>query len=98
QRRQVVQQVNTYITALDRAITIVLSPTVGRSGDSYIVADDVIPLYGMGTTPVEAMEDYRSVMVEYYEDLEADATELAEPLKNQLEILRRIFRMLEQEQ
>jgi hypothetical protein len=32
--------------ALDRAIAQVLSPTVGRSGDQFLVKDQVIPLTG----------------------------------------------------
>lgn len=37
------------------------------------------------------MEDYRSVVIEYYEGLEEDADELDSALKKQLEILRQIF-------
>jgi hypothetical protein len=37
---------------------------------------------------------YRSVIVEYYETLEADADHLGEILSKQLAILRKVFAML----
>ena len=95
QRQSLVQEAQTYITALDRAIAAVLAPTVGRADDRYLVADDLVPLYGVGVTAREAMADYRSVVVEYYEDLEASAAELTNPLREQLDLLRRIFTAIE---
>ena len=82
-------------SALDRAIMAILQPTVARSTDSFLVRDEIIPLYGIGQTPQAAMDDYRSVVVEYYESLEADADRIAESLQVQLGILRRIFALLE---
>lgn len=81
--------------ALDRAIHMILQPTVARSGDEFLTCDEVIPLYGMGKTPQAAMDDYRSVLVEYYESLEADADHLGEVLQAQLAILRKVFALLE---
>lgn len=82
-------------SALDRAIMAILQPTVARSADSFLVRDEIIPLYGIGQTPQAAMDDYRSVVVEYYESLEADADQIAESLQVQLGILRRVFALLE---
>ena len=90
-RLKIIEQARDYVTELDQAIGRVLSPTVGPSGDHYLAMDNVIPLYGVGPTAREAMDDYRSVAVEYYESLEEDAAELGEPLQHQLDILRQIF-------
>lgn len=87
-----------YQQALDQAIGSVLAPTIGRSGDEFIVVDEVVPLYGVGATPQEAMEDYRSVVVEYYESLEEDADELGPSLRNQLDVLRRVFALVDTSQ
>jgi hypothetical protein len=81
--------------ALDQAITAVLQPTIARSADAFIMRDEEIPLYGVGETPQAAMDDYRSVIVEYYEGLEADADHLGETLRGQLATLRKVFAMLE---
>lgn len=81
--------------AFDRAILLILQPTVARSGDEFLMRDEVIPLYGVGKTPQAAMDDYRSVLVEYYESLEADADHLGETLQVQLATLRTLFAMLE---
>jgi isopenicillin N synthase-like dioxygenase len=48
-------------------------------------------MYGVGPTVEEAMDDYRSALVEYYETLEEDANRLAKHLREQLELLRRVF-------
>jgi len=88
---QMIQQARDYVAELDRSITHILRPTVARSGDHYLAMDDIIPLYGVGPTAQEAIDDYRSVAVEYYESLEEDAAELAEPLQQQLATLRQVF-------
>jgi len=90
-RRSLIQQAENYVAALDRAIARHLAPTVDRDGDNYLVTDEVIPLYGVGPTVEEAMEDYRSALVEYYETLEESADRLAERLREQLELLRQVF-------
>jgi hypothetical protein len=82
--------------ALDRAIEMVLRPSVGRADDRFMVVDEMVPLYGVGVTPKEAMDDYRSVVKEYYEDLERDADELGPSLQAQLETLRRVFSLADQ--
>jgi len=84
-----------YVKALDRAIAEVLSPVAGRSGDLFLVADEIIPLYGVGPTPEAAAADYRSVVVEYYESLQEDAGELADVLREQLEVLRQVLALAE---
>ncbi len=82
-------------TALDRAIVAILQPTIARSADAFLMRDEKIPLYGVGKTPQAAMDDYRSVIVEYYESIEADADHLGETLREQLATLRKVFAMLE---
>lgn len=62
-----------------------------RSTDSFLVHDEIIPLYGIGQTPQAAMDDYRSGRSRYYESLEADADRIAESLQVQLGILRRDY-------
>jgi hypothetical protein len=91
QQKELEDRAQSYLAALDHAIVTVLAPTIGRSEEQYLVADDSIPLYGVGATPQEAMADYRSVVVEYYESLEQDALELAPPLSHHLELLRRVM-------
>ncbi|MDZ7696689.1 MAG: hypothetical protein U5R49_07130 [Deltaproteobacteria bacterium] len=81
--------------ALDRAIAAVLQPTIARSADAFIMRDEKIPLYGVGETPQAAMDDYRSVIVEYYESLDADADHLGAALREQLATLSKVFAMLE---
>jgi len=90
-KQRLVNEAWQYREALDKAINTVLSPTIGRSGKQFIVEDEVIPLYGVGATPQEALEDYCSVVVEYYESLEEDENELGPSLRAQLEVLRRVF-------
>ena len=95
QRQQLMNKAESYRKVLDKAIASILAPSIGRADDQFLVADAVIPLYGIGPTPQEAMEDYRSVVVEYYESLEAEAGELAPSLRNQLDILRQVIEPLE---
>jgi len=94
QRARVMREVASTLSTLDREINRVLRPTVGRSESGYVVADDAIPLYGVGSSPAEAMKDYRSVVIEYYEGLEADASELGQELRRHLELLRPIVEAL----
>jgi hypothetical protein len=95
QQKRLEEKAKTYIEALDQAIAQVLAPTIGRSEGQFLVTDDVIPLYGVGPGPEEAMADYRSVVVEYYESLEDDVKELGHTLQGQLELLRQVFSLLE---
>jgi hypothetical protein len=97
QQQRLVDEVRHYYHALDRAIGRVLAPSVGRTGDQFMVADEVIPLYGVGATPEEAMADYRSVVIEYCEGLEEDADELGQALQGQLAVLRQVFAQVDQE-
>ena len=95
QQGQLKEKAQSYIRALDQAIARVLSPTAGKADSQFFVTDEVIPLYGVGDTPQEAMDDYRSVVVEYYESLEEDCAKLGTSLQKQLEVLGRIFSTLE---
>ncbi len=90
-QKQIEKSTRSYFESLDALIADKLSPTVGKTEDRFLVCDEIIPLYGVGDTPQEAMEDYRSVVIEYYEGLEEEADELDSALKKQLEILRQIF-------
>jgi len=98
QQRRLADEARHYYQALDRAIGKVLAPSVGRTGDQFMAVDEVIPLYGIGATPDEAMTDYRSVVVEYYESLEEDADALGQALRGQLAVLRQVFAQVDQEQ
>jgi len=60
-------------------------------GERYFVSDDLIDLYGVGSTLTEAREDYWLAAQDAYADLLANADKLAPHLQKQLEYLRRIF-------
>jgi len=96
QRQRLDKQARAYTKALDRAIAKVLSPTIGRADDQFLMADEIIPLYGVGLTPDAAMADYRSVVVEYYESLVEDAQVLGDALREQLDVLRQVLVLAEQ--
>ena len=96
QQNRLADEARQYSQALDRAIGRILAPSVGRTGDQFMAADEVIPLYGVGATPEEAMIDYRSVVVEYYEGLEEDVDELGQALQGQLALLRQVFAQVDQ--
>ena len=96
QQRSLAEKAQEYVMVLDRAISEVLSPGVGESDGQFVASDEIIPLYGVGPNPEDAMADYRSVVVEYYETLEEDADTLGEPLLEQLRILRRVFGLTEE--
>lgn len=97
QQNRLADEARQYHQALDRAIGKVLAPSVGRTGDQFMAVDEMIPLYGVGATPDEAMTDYRSVVVEYYEGLEEDVGELGPALQGQLAVLRQVFAQVNQE-
>jgi hypothetical protein len=41
--------------------------TLERSDDSFIASDDVFAMHGLGSDLAEAVQDYVTVLVEYYE-------------------------------
>ena len=96
QRQRLDKQAQAYIKALDQAIAQILSPTIGRADDQFLMTDEIIPLYGVGPTPEAAMADYRSVVVEYCESLVEDAEVLGRALRKQLDLLRHVFVLAEQ--
>jgi hypothetical protein len=96
QRQRLDEQARAYTKALDHAIAQVLSPTIGRADDQFLMTDEIIPLYGVGPTPEAAMVDYRSVVVEYYESLVEDVQVLGHTLREQLDVLRRVLALAEQ--
>lgn len=92
QKKYIEKNVQAYLESLDASIARILRPSVGKTEDSlFLVSDEQIPLYGTGKTLNGAMDDYRSAVIEYYEDLEKDADELNAQLKHQLDILRQVF-------
>lgn len=97
QRLQIVRKAQDYVLALDRAINAVLAPTVkwDESQEQYVALDDVIPLYRVGSTAKESIDEYKSVVIEYYESLEENETQLSDWLKEQFLTLRQIFARLE---
>jgi hypothetical protein len=60
-------------------------------GDNYFVSDEVLNLYGVGTSVEEAKEDYWTAVKEYYADLSADADRLVAYLQEHLNFLRKVF-------
>lgn len=59
---------------------------VEHDGDSWLVTDYKITMYG--DTVAEAVEEYRSVVEEYLEELKKDESILGKYLKGHLEYLR----------
>jgi hypothetical protein len=95
-RHSLLTQAEEYVASLDKAIARYLAPDVDRDGENYLVTDEIIPMYGVGPTVEEAMDDYRSALVEYYDTLEEDADRLAKHLREQLELLHRVFALSEE--
>jgi isopenicillin N synthase-like dioxygenase len=96
-RHSLLMQAEEYVASLDKAIAHYLAPDVDRDGENYLVTDEIIPLYGVGPTVEEAIDDYRSALVEYYDALEEDADRLAKHLREQLELLRQVFASSEEQ-
>jgi len=60
---------------------------VEEDGDGFIVSDDIINMYGIGDAIEDAVEDYRSSIIEYYDFLVSEEMNLAEHLKKHLDYL-----------
>jgi hypothetical protein len=60
-------------------------------GDNYFVSDEVLKLYGVGTSVEKAKEDYWTAVQEYYADLSANADSLVAYLQERLDFLRKVF-------
>ncbi len=88
---QIGKKARIYFDALDAVIADILSPTIDKTENLFLASDKHIPLYGVGATPEEAMDDYRSVVISYNESLEGDSSELNADLRRQLKILRQVF-------
>lgn len=56
--------------------------------DGFIVSDDIINMYGIGDTIENAIEDYKSTIIEYYDFLVAEEVNLAKHLKEHLDYLK----------
>lgn len=61
-----------------------LSVTIEQGDDSYIASDDVFVMYGLGDDIAEAVQDYISVLTEYYEVLSSHHDEPSASLFNRL--------------
>ena len=81
--------VRVYYAHTDRHSTIFGIPvTIQKEGDVFTVVDHEINMYGVGSTKEEAEEDYKSIVIEYFEDLEANENKIGENLKRDLDYLR----------
>ena len=60
-------------------------------GDNYFISDEVLNLYGVGTSVEEAKQDYWTAVQEYYADLSANADSLVDYLQEHLDFLRKVF-------
>jgi len=56
----------------------------------YFISDDIVDLYGVGTSIEEARADYWLAVQEAYEDLSTHEAQLSPHLKKQLDYLRQI--------
>ena len=72
--------------------------TVERDGDQFLVTDYEINMYGVGDTVESAVEDYKSVVLEYFEILEERADRLNKHLMRHLRYLRTKAQHFGQEQ
>ena len=63
-------------------------PVTIEYDDYYTIIDTEINMYGVGDTVAEAEEDYKSVVLSYFEDLEENESKLDGHLKGHLDYLR----------
>lgn len=75
--------------ALRSPIVVTLHREGYGTGSYYWV--DGWPLYGVGDTVEEALADYKLVLVDYYEVLEAESWRLAPHLYKHLQALRELL-------
>ena len=61
-------------------------------GDQCFVSDDLLDLYGVGSSIREARQDYWLALRAYYADLSEDADRLAGHLEGHLALLRQVFK------
>jgi predicted RNase H-like HicB family nuclease len=54
----------------------------------FVISDNEINMYGVGDTVAEAEEDYKSIVLSYFEDLEENESKLDGHLKGHLDYLR----------
>jgi len=55
---------------------------------TIIITDDKINMYGVGDTITEAIKDYKSVVLSYFDDLKLNEKKLGQPLKTHLNYLK----------
>ena len=60
------------------------------AGGEYLVSHRALPSYGAGRTLSRALADFRSALVERYEELDASENTLSQDLRSQLADLRAI--------
>ena len=56
--------------------------------NTIIITDDIINMYGVGDTITEAIKDYKSVVLSYFDDLKLNEKKLGQPLKTHLNYLK----------
>ena len=61
---------------------------VEQEGNLFTITDYEINMYGVGNSIEKAEEDYKSVVMSYLEDLNANEDQLSEQLKKHLYFLR----------
>lgn len=69
---------------------LLLEVEIGEEGE-YIVSYDAFDTYGVGDTPQEAAEDFISMLIDLYEELDSDEDVLSSYFQTQLERLRQIL-------
>jgi len=62
--------------------------TISATKGGTLVTDDVVNMHGVGDSLQAAIDDYKSMVTEYLEILEAGETRLSEHLKEHLRYLR----------
>ena len=96
-RRLLMQQVESYVTNVDRLITQLLPLNIEETDDGYIVSDNLTDMYGTGATIEEATTDYKATLLDCYESLIETEGRLSDTLQKRLGILKRILEPEEQD-
>ncbi len=91
ERKGLLRQAERRAEALDAAIARYIPTTVEWDQDHYLISDETVNMYGVGATVGEALAEYRSMLVEYYEGLAEHPESLSARLREHLALLRKIF-------
>ena len=69
---------------------LILSVEKTEDGQT-IVADELLSTYGVGDTVREALDEFMSMLLDYYEELSESRVDLSRFLSRQLHILERVL-------